>query len=95
MFLIQDTCAAYTASTIHGAYRGEENGKIVQGLAGVSWSRAFVLCWIYITMTYSAFELLNCLFTIVYVTLGLALPEECPPLFGDLRGTYTVRRTWG
>jgi hypothetical protein len=50
--------------------------------------------WIYIALTYISLELMTTLYSLVSVATLLARPNECPRMFGDLRGCYSVRRAW-
>ncbi|OCL05012.1 hypothetical protein AOQ84DRAFT_105058 [Glonium stellatum] len=91
-FFVQDTACAYTASTPYGTYRGIEKTPV--GFLSAPFMTQFLLCWVHITITYSLLELINCVVGVISVLSGLAPPNECPRLFGDLRGAYTVRRSW-
>lgn len=91
-FFLQDTACAYTASTPYGSYRGME--KTTVGFMSAPFKTQFLLSWVQIILTYSTLEMMNCLIGVVSVLSGLAPPNECPRLFGDLRDMYTVRRSW-
>ncbi|KAF2712566.1 hypothetical protein K504DRAFT_426988 [Pleomassaria siparia CBS 279.74] len=93
--VLTDTEKAYTASTVHGGYRGFETGKVPVGLSGYPLFDQFKFTWMHIFITYGILELSNTLYGIVSVASGFANPRECPSLFGSLWGMYTVRKSWG
>ena len=49
----------------------------------------------YILTTFLNLQLVHSVLSIVCVGIGLSDPEEWPPLFGQWREAYTVRRFWG
>lgn len=45
-------------------------------------------------LTYISLELMTTLYSLLAVSLFLASPADCPRMFGDLRGAFTVRQAW-
>ncbi|KAF2787150.1 hypothetical protein K505DRAFT_329868 [Melanomma pulvis-pyrius CBS 109.77] len=93
-FVLSDTIQSWTASTPHGSYRGYENGKVPISLTGLPLIQQCFYSWVQIVLTYTVLELYNVVYGIVSVLSGLANPRDCPSLFTDLRGMYTVRNSW-
>lgn len=60
--------------------------------AGWLW-RSTVLA--HVVTSYTIIGLIQTVYSIVSVALGLTAPEEWPPFFGYVGDAYTVRRSWG
>ncbi|KAF2499684.1 hypothetical protein BU16DRAFT_524141 [Lophium mytilinum] len=93
-FLIEDTLSSWTASTQWGSFRDVEGFVPVGFQDTVSYQKKFLLSWTHILITYYTLEFINCVNAVVFVSLHLARPSECPSLFGDLREMYTLRKAW-
>ncbi|KAF2810461.1 uncharacterized protein BDZ99DRAFT_312505 [Mytilinidion resinicola] len=93
-FIIEDTLCSWTASTPWGSFRDVDGFVPVGFQDSVSYQTRFLLSWTYILITYYTLEFINCVISVVLVTLHFANPSECPPLFGDPREMYTLRKAW-
>ncbi|KAK0184846.1 membrane bound O-acyl transferase family-domain-containing protein [Armillaria mellea] len=60
-----------------------------------SWSGAALGASLIGLSAYSSLGMAYGSLTIVVVGIGLWRPEECPWMYGNLRGAYTYRRFWG
>lgn len=93
-YLAKDAMYSYTASSPHGSWVDIASLKPVHGYANYPFLHRFWFTWVHIVLTYVSLELYNTLAGIVSVALGLAKPSECPSMFGDLKGLWSVRRAW-
>ncbi|KAF9698500.1 hypothetical protein EKO04_003829 [Ascochyta lentis] len=93
-YLAKDAIYAYTASSPHGSWVDIATSKPPHSYASYPFWHRFWFSWIQIVLTYVSLELYNTVVGIVSVAAGLARPSECPSLFGDLRGLWSIRRAW-
>lgn len=93
-YLLKDAIYSYTASTPHGTWLDIAHLNPVVSLSGEPFLYRFKITWVYIVLTYVSMELMNTLYGIVSVAVGLAEPMDCPSMFGDLYGLWSVRRAW-
>jgi hypothetical protein len=94
MFLLNDTLCPWTASMRYGSFRDIKGWTPVGFDSSSSYSEKILLSWVYIAITYTALEVMYCTFSALFVLFHLATPNEWPPLFGDLREMYTLRKAW-
>lgn len=93
-FALKDAIYSYTASSPHGTWLDLHPETPVISLAGYPFMYRLYWTWVYIALTYISLELMTTLYSLVSVASLLATPSECPRMFNDLKGCYTVRRSW-
>lgn len=92
--MLKDVLYSYTASSPHGTWLDIAHRDPVVGFSSYPFTYRLYWTWIYIALTYVSLELMNTLYSLLAVSSFLAKPSECPRMFNDLRGCYTVRRAW-
>lgn len=93
-FVLKDTIYSYTASSPHGTWLDLSRSSPVVSLAGYPFVYRLYWTWVYIALTYISLELMTTLYSLIAVGTFMAKPHDCPRMFNDLRGCYTVRRAW-
>lgn len=94
MHLLNDAICCYTVSTPHGSFPHIEHLKPTVGYMDQPFLRQLWFSWVHIVVTYTGLETMSSATSIVSVALGLANPRDCPRMFGDLKGMYSVRNAW-
>lgn len=94
MYVLMDTLQSYSASTVHGTFRGLETNKIPIGFGDYPWTYQLTYAWLHTAIAYSNMELLNAAYGVAAIIFGFANPRDCPSSFGDLKEMYTIRRAW-
>ncbi|KAJ4988751.1 tat pathway signal sequence [Stagonosporopsis vannaccii] len=93
-YVLKDAIYSFTASTPHGTWLDIAHVDLVVTFEQYPFLYRLKYTWVYIVLTYTSVEMMNTLYGIVSVASGLAAPMDCPSMFGDLKGTYSVRRAW-
>lgn len=92
--LLKDAIYSHTAAPPHGTWLDLHPQTPVVSLAGYPFIYRLYWTWVYIALTYISLELMTTLYSLISVATFLARPSECPRMFNDLRGCYSVRRSW-
>ena len=93
-FLLKDAIYSYTASSPHGTWLDLSPHSPVIGLSGYPFTYRLYWTWVYIALTFVSLELMTTLYSLIAVASFLAKPHDCPRMFNELRGCYTVRKAW-
>ncbi|KAH6618760.1 membrane bound O-acyl transferase family-domain-containing protein [Boeremia exigua] len=93
-YVLKDAVYSYTASSPHGTWLEIAHLDPVISFVQYPFLYRLKFTLVYIVLTYTSLELMNTLYGIVSVATGLAAPMNCPSMFGDLKGLYSVRRAW-
>ncbi|KAF1984761.1 hypothetical protein K402DRAFT_335851 [Aulographum hederae CBS 113979] len=91
--VVRDLYKIYTANTPYGSWGG--SGKVPGSfLDSEPFLSQVFLVWIHVFMVYASSCADVSLIYAAGVAVGVFKPEECRPLFGDLRTMTSIRRTW-
>lgn len=92
--MLKDAIYSFTASSPHGTWLDIAHLDPVVSFEQYPFLYRLQYTWVYIVLTYTSMELMNTLYGITSVATGLATPMDCPSMFGDLKGLYSVRKAW-
>lgn len=93
-YLLTDALTSYSAASPHGSWVDIAHLKPASGLDSHPFSYRFYYTWVHIVLAYTNLELANVVYGVVSVATGLANPRDCPSMFGDIKGLYTLRNAW-
>ncbi|KAJ8106496.1 hypothetical protein OPT61_g9497 [Boeremia exigua] len=93
-YALRDVVYSFTASSPHGTWLDIAHIDPVVSFDQYPFLYRLKYTWVYIVLTYVSVEFANTLYGIASVATGLAVPMDCPSMFGDLKELYSVRRAW-
>ncbi|KAF2844842.1 hypothetical protein T440DRAFT_502861 [Plenodomus tracheiphilus IPT5] len=94
LYLLRDAVASYIASSPHGSWEDVKHQKSVVGFSGYPLAHRMYFAWVHILLICLGLEFISSAFSIVCVTSGLSNPSDCPPLFGNFRHLFSLRKAW-
>lgn len=94
MHLLNDLIVCYTVTTPHGSFPSIVHLKPITGYSDAPLLRKLWFSWVHIGITYTGLESMYSAICVLSVALGLASPRDCPRMFGELRGLWSVRNAW-
>ena len=86
----------YNASLQDGDYN-EYKESIIRRIGDVSMRELFIRAWLPLQNVFGVWsrnQYLHCLVSVIAVTFG-DKPRRWPPLYGNIRDAYSLRRFWG
>ncbi|KAH7075826.1 membrane bound O-acyl transferase family-domain-containing protein [Paraphoma chrysanthemicola] len=93
-FILTDVLYAYTAAIPHGSWTDIAHIKPARSFSSEPFLTRVWFAWVHVVLTYVSMEHANAAYGVVSVATGLARPKDCPSLFGDLKGLWSVRKAW-
>lgn len=90
---IFDELRAYAASKPFGGYWNEAN-RSYPTFFSLPLQQQITCCWMCVIHTWTGLNMATSFVYAIAVGIGAWKPYQCPPIFGDWRKLYTVRKAW-